>query len=319
MTRLTFIVPFIALLALAPPVQAQDLELPDYSDDQRWERLAFLMVGWEAAIIALGKEHDMTPAETGAWVGEFFSQGWLGGAEAAQFMRGTYRNFMSFPGAEAEMLSSTPTTASVRFNRPGDAYLQAGGQVLGVSSDDIHAMMRELNGTIADWVGVELEQRAEGDHDVLSMETLYGPIRASNESRWARGSYLSWLTWLQYFSTRMSSGATAVEVGAEDAEMYGPGWTARTPWALFRGMLWNQMSDPNMECEVLSASPEEVRAHCPQHYLAVVEQNEERFGVTSDDIFESSRAFAEGVAEQLGMRWSEELDDGNRVISVTRR
>ena len=95
--------------------------------------------------------------------------------------------------------------------------------------------------------------------------------------------------------------------------------TTSTPWQYFRGMLWNQMTDPGTDCEVLSASPDEVRARCHLHYRQVVERNESRFGVTPDDVFESGRAFAEGVAEHLGLRWAEVLEDDYRVITVTRR
>ena len=70
---------------------------------------------------------------------------------------------------------------------------------------------------------------------------------------------------------------------------------------------------------MLSAGPDEVRARCPIHYVTRVTNNGAQFNVTPDDVTESNKAFAEGVAEYLGMRWVEAIEDGVRVITVTRR
>ncbi len=80
------------------------------------------------------------------------------------------------------------------------------------------------------------------------------------------------------------------------------------------------MSDArSTPCEVLHASPDEVRARCPIDYRDMVTANEDRFGISVEDVFESNRAFAEGVAEHLGMRWTETMEDGDRMITVTNR
>jgi hypothetical protein len=308
------------LLSGAARLNAQELELPEYTEEERWERLGELTVGWQAALVALGEAKGMTAEETGKWVGKFFSRSWLSGGEASWYFRWAYgRNFMAMPGASVEVLATTPTSVTGRVNRPEDAALGPGNRLMGVPGKKINAMLNAIDATVADWVGVGLERESDGEYDILTLETQYGPIRADDDIRWARNSYLSWLTWLQYMSLRMESGMTAEEIGVADAELYGPGWGARTPWALFRGMTWNLMSDPNADCEVLSASPDEVRARCLEHYRDLVIQNEERFGVTPEDVFESGRAFAMGVADLLGMQWAEVLEDGYRVITVTRQ
>lgn len=303
----------------AVPARAQEVQLPTYTPEQRWERLAFLDLGWQAAIVALGREKGMTAEEVGHWVGEFFAPGWLGGAEGVQLLRGFYRNFMSVPGATVEVVGSTPTSVTARFNRPIDALLAPGGSTMGVTRAEIDAMYDAIDAAIADWVGVGIERRADGDHDVLTFTTEYGPIRAGDEIRWSRGSYLSWITSLRLLSVQMASGLSAREVGEADAKLYGPGWTARTPWQLYRGMVWNWMTDPDTRCEVLSASPSEVRARCAVTFRQVVEQNREYFNVTVQDVLESNRAFAAGVADHLGMQWTETLDGDYRVITVTKK
>ncbi|MBT8395583.1 MAG: hypothetical protein HKO65_01850 [Gemmatimonadetes bacterium] len=310
----------LALAVLtAIPAQAQEIELPEFTMEERWERMAFLLVGWEVAIISMGEQHGMTPEEVGHWVGKYFSQGWLGGREAVQLLTAMNRNHMAFPGATSEVVSSTPTSLVARFNRPGDSQMGAGGVTMGVSTEDLNTMLVALNQTIADWNGVALEVETDGDHDVLTMETLYGPIQASNDLRWNRGNYLSWLTWLQLMGMKLESGMTAREVGEADAALYASTWSARTPWQLFRGMHWNAMTDPNYSCEVVSAGPDEVRARCPIQYEAVVTNAGVQFNVTPEAVTEANQAFAEGVAEYLGMRWVETVEDGVRVITVTRR
>ena len=47
----------------------------------------------------------MTPEQTGEWLGRFFSQDWLSGAEAGQLLWGMHRNFMAMPGATVEVVS----------------------------------------------------------------------------------------------------------------------------------------------------------------------------------------------------------------------
>lgn len=308
-----------AMFAGNSGVHAQELTLPEYTMEQRWERLGFLMVGMQAAAVALGESKGMSPEEVGEFIGHFFATSWLGGAEAGQYVTGVYRNFMAMPGAAAEVLSSSPTAATVRFNRPDERKHGPGRRTMGVSAESIQAMNLATNKVVAEWVGVAFDQRSDGDFDIATFETEYGPIVASEDIRWARGSYLSWLNTLQLLSMRMQDGMSAAEVGAANAELYGPTWNARTPWRLFRGMVWNQMTDPDFECEVLSASPTEVRARCRQQYVALVTQNEARFGVTAQDVFESGRAFASGIAEQMGLRWTETLEGEYRVITVTQR
>ena len=114
---------------------------------------------------------------------------------------------------------------------------------------------------------------------------------------------------------------TASEVGQEAGEMYGPGWSGiRTPFRLYRQMVWNRMGDPNTDCEVLSASPTEVRARCATGYTERrIGQSSAYFSVTLDDVLQNGQAFAESVAEQLGMRWEESWGDGYREIRVTVR
>lgn len=317
----TLVLVFLAGSWVAPlSAQPSDLELPSYTAEQRWQRLASHTAWLQAAFLEFGEEHGLTASEVGTWLGRFYSRGWLGGQEAGPYAIAVNRNHMSWPGATGEVVSSGPGDVQIRLNRPWEAVIGPDRQHGGIGTDAFQAMWRASNEAIADWVGIDVVWREEGGQDLLTFRTEYGPIRASNDLRWARGAFLSWNSFLNLLELQMESGLTAREVGAQAAELYGPGWTSRTPWRLFRGMTWNAMGDPNTDCEVLSASPEQVHARCAIGYTAQrVGQAAAYFDVTLADVLENNRAFAEGVAEQRGMRWEEHWDDDFRTITVTIR
>jgi hypothetical protein len=321
MRLLTLAFVLLSLLCAGPSAaQESDLQLPEYTAEQRWQRLAFNAASMQAALLELGRQHGMTAEEVGTWAGEFYSKGWLSGQEAAPYAVAVNRNHMMWPGATSEVLSSTPTTVQIRFNRPWEAVIGPDRQIAGSTADEFQAMWRATNLAISDWVGIDVAWDEGEDSDVLNLRTEYGPIQAANDLRWARGAFLSWNNFFQLLELKMQSGMTAREVGREAGELYGPGWTAPTPWRLFRGMTWNAMGDPNTDCKVLSASPSEVRAQCAIGYTAQrVSQASTYFDVTLDDVLENGRAFAESVAEQLGMRWEESWDEEYRTITVTVR
>lgn len=311
-----------AFLILAGPSAAQDAELrlPEYTDQQRWQRLALNLVWTQAALLELGKEKGMTPEEVGRWAGSFYARGWLGGQEAGSYAVAMNRNHMGWPGAAAEVLAASATTAEIRFNRPWESVIGPDRQIGGQTTAEFREMIRAVNEEISAWVGIDVAWEEGEDQDVLRLRTEYGPIQASNDIRWARGAFLSWNGVFTVLEMKKEAGMTAREIGLEAGELYGPGWTATTPWRLLRGMLWNAMGDPNTECEVLSASPAEVRATCDITYTAQrVRQGGTYFDVTLADVLENNRAFAESVAEQLGMRWEESWDDARRTIRVSKR
>jgi len=310
----------LAALLLAAPVAAQDLELPEDTTEQRWQRLANRTADLYAALVALGDAQGMSAEEVGAWVGEFYAEkAWLTSPDAPGLAVFMHRNLMGMPAGETQVLQTTPDSVTVRFNRPIDSMMFAGDQRLGVPAERIAVMLRAIDHSHASAVGIELERQVASDHDVLTLTSLYGNFEvANNDIRWARSAFLGQLNWLQLLSVRMKSGMTAREIGEADAELYAPTWTAETPWQLLRGMVWNEMSHPDAKCEVLSASADEIKARCREFGREVTEANQEEFGVTPEDALESDLAFRSGVADYLGMSWSQELVDGWVLITVSR-
>jgi hypothetical protein len=144
--------------------QTQEIELPDYTTDQRWTRSARFGVNGMVTLITLGKEKGMTVAEIGEWMGDFYKQGWAEGPrEPGSAVVAFYRNHMVNPTGEMEVLGVTENEASVRFNRPH--LLVFGDDMVhyGVTVDEYEQVMMMAQDIIGDWIGLDLDQRIEGN------------------------------------------------------------------------------------------------------------------------------------------------------------
>lgn len=310
-----------SILLLRGPIAAQqpDIELPEYTDQQRWERLGMNCAWWQAGLLELGKVNGMSPEEVGKFMAKYYSQAWTGGFEAATVLYYLNRNHMAWPGATMEILSSSPTAVSARFNRPLDTYIGEDGVFGGHSAEEIHAMRRAAEVALVDFLGATLEKEEEDGHDVLTVQARYDGINAATAQRWYRLAYLSGNWEMTVLDLMMKQGMTAQQIGEHWAKTYGPAWESETPWQLYRGMTWNLMTDPLAECEVLSASADEVRARCRIFQDLRVQQSTDYTDVTLEDVLVSGRAFAEGVAEQRGLQWEESWDEEWRTIRVIYR
>jgi hypothetical protein len=159
------VIPTFALLLLVPLLaQAQEIEPPTYTLDQRWTRSVRFNVNGMVTLISLGKEKGMTVDEIGAWMGTFYRQGWTQGPrEPSDAVIAFYRNHMVNPTAEMEVLSVSEDEASVRFNRPHLLVFGDDMNHLGVTVDEYEKVMMTAQGIIGKWIGLDLEQRIEGN------------------------------------------------------------------------------------------------------------------------------------------------------------
>jgi len=324
MRRVVLTLVLAALASTLPAAvlaQQEDFQIPEYTEQQRWNRLASGMVYFQAALLELGMQHGMTAEEVGGFVGDVFARSWVTGADAAQFMVNFNRNYDAFPGAESELLDSSADEVTARFNRPWEAWVGLDRQIIGITSDEFLDLHRGLTLRLSEHVGIATTWTDERDHHVVSFRTEYAPIGADDNLRYGRLAYLSWLTSLQLLDMQMKeTGLSARELGLQQGEMYAPSWTSRTPWQLFRGMVWNGLAhDRTMDCEVLSASPQEVRARCTHTFEQRIGQGANYFDVTVEDFLENIRGFGEAVAEARGMVWEERWEPGVRVIRVSVR
>ena len=160
----------LALLFLLPlNVQAQEIDLPEYTTDQRWDRANRFGVNGIVTLIALGKDQGMTVSEIGEFTGAFYVQGWAKGPrEPSAALIAFYRNHMVSPTARIEVLEASENAVTARLNRP---YLLIFGDDMshyGVTVEEYDEVMRITQGMISDWIGLDLEQRIEGDWSYLT-------------------------------------------------------------------------------------------------------------------------------------------------------
>jgi hypothetical protein len=273
-----------------------------------------------APYISLGKSEGLTIDEIGTRLGEFWTGSWSGGLDARATMNWFIRNHLNHPNGKVEIISGEDSLVVARFNEPAIATFGPDRLLYGVTLEEYRRVMWLMNQITADFVGVRLEQRYDGDWLVLTMRNgSLGP-HANPQLRWQRADYLATIGYLQRLGEQMAAGKTARQVGLDDATLYATGWESNdTPWRLFRGMAWNMISNHDQICEVLANSPTEVRARCNRPTAATVRANTARFKVTEADYEAASLGFEQGIAEHLGMTWTVVRDGDWRVITVRRR
>ena len=311
-----------AALACATRVAAQGTapSLPQYTNDQRWERLAALDLSAFVTQISFAKEKGMTADEIGEWLGEYYTQTWVGGLDARQLATSFRLNAMSHPRARVEMTTFTDTLVVMRSFATDVADFGPDRQNRGVTIEEYRKVFEHVNRRIAEYVGVALEQRYDGDWLVFTMRNGYRLPQATAEQRWARAAFIAKVVEIDAIRIAKGSGKTARAAGTESGKMWAATWTTTdTPWRLFRSMTWNAMMDPNHVCELQSANATTVRARCNRPWVATVNANAALTGVTLEDYEAFALAQAQAVATALGMSWDEQAEGDYRLITVRRR
>lgn len=319
--------PLVVVLAVLSwsPLPAQQrapvpLALPTFTDEARWQRSADFNINWMAPFVMLGKAKGMTIDEIGTWWGEFWTRSWSGGLDARGAMYYLIRNHLNHPGGKVEIVSGEDSLVVARFNEPAIAVFGPDQMLWGITLAEYRRMVWIGNQVTADFVGVKLEQRYDGDWLVLTMRNGVQAPHADAQLRWQRANFLATLQSIQRLGEQMAAGKTPRQVGLDDAKLYGSGWEANdTPSRLFRGMAWNMITNPNQVCEVISSTATEVRGRCNRPWAATVRANVERFKVTEEDYEANILGFQQGIAEHLGMIWTVTRDGNWQMITVRRR
>jgi hypothetical protein len=155
---------------VAQPAVAQTPQWPDYTQEQRWSRMAQLGTLGVVAAMAYAKEQGASLEEFGRWWGDLFAPSWgqAGTYGPVEVMRGMRRNFLSWPTMEVEVLSQTETSVTARVNRPWAAYFGDSGSWYGVSLEEYERVNSMFMRRIADYHGLTFEERRDGDGLVLT-------------------------------------------------------------------------------------------------------------------------------------------------------
>lgn len=294
--------------------------IPEYTNDQRWARLAVLDLGTWAAEVALGKSRGMSIDEIGQWLGDYYTAGWAGGLDARQLAISFRLNSMSHPASRVELPTFTDSLVVMRVNTPVLANFGPDRRFQQFTLDEYRTVFRHINQRIADYVGVDLQQRYDGDWLVLTMRNRYQAPRASDNLRWNRAAFINKTSGVEAIRFAKAAGKTPRDAGTESGKMWAGTWTTTdTPWRLFRGITWNAMVDPDLVCEVQSASASMVRGRCTRPWVAQVRTYAERTGVSVEDYEAYMLGAEQALAAALGMTWDVQLDGDYRVITVARR
>jgi len=311
----------VALLAVSfPRVAWSQGDLPQYTDQQRWQRTATLSLSSMASLVALGKSRGMTIEEIGTWLGNFYRDGWTGGLDARQLAVSFRRNNLSHPAGKVEMVTYTDSLVVARYFDPNLAQIGPDDDYYGMSRGEYLQINRLVDRIIADWVGVSLEERQDGDWTVATMRNKYEAPRASTNLRWRRSAVLATDFLLSSVHAAKAAGKTPAQAGQADATLWKSTWSGvDTPWRLFRGMTWNNMLDPNLVCTVQSATATQVKARCNRPWLGTVRNLEATTKVTVAEFEAYWLAYEQGIADAIGMTWQVTLDGEDRLITVGRK
>ena len=155
---------FVSLMVFPFHAQAQEIDLPDYTLDQRWTRAAQFSVNGMVQLISLGKEKGMTIEEIGTWMGEFYAPGWgEPPREPSSMIVSFHRNHMTSPNGIVEVLEITESSASARFNAPHRAVFGDDMVRYGITVEEYEKVMVGFAEVIAERLELEVEQRVEGE------------------------------------------------------------------------------------------------------------------------------------------------------------
>lgn len=310
------------VMGAAPEMSAQAATsaLPEYTNDQRWGRSSVLALGQLVSEIELGKARGMSVDEIGEWLGEYYARGWAPGLDARQLATSMRWNMLSDPDAKVEMRTFTDSLVVMRTNTPARDNFGPDGRYGRITWQEYQTVFEHINRMIAEHVGVQLAQRHDGDWVEFTMRTRYVPLKASDEIRWGRAAFVLRAVTIDVIRTGEAAGKSPREIGLATAKAWEDTWTvADTPWRLFRGIAYNNLTEPEYVCEVLSGSAMQVRARCNRPWLATVRANAQRSGVSVEDFEAYHLGLEQGLAASLGMTWDVALEGDARLITVRRK
>ena len=162
MRRLTLSIVFILILSSSLVAQQAKIEIPQYTDQQRWNRAASLSNSLNVMNIAIGKAKGMTIEEIGNWIGRQFAASWSSAMTPQFLFMGFHRNYMTAPTAIMEITAATENDITFRMNRYYLQYFGDAGISYGVTVQEFEKVGMLINKAIAEHGGLQMEQKIDG-------------------------------------------------------------------------------------------------------------------------------------------------------------
>lgn len=138
-------------------------ELPEYTDQQRWQRASFHANLFTVVLLRQGAEAGKSAADVGRDLFDLFGPGWTGVTTPQQMAIAMHRNWMAWPGAEIQAALADDGTVTYRANRPYVAAFGDDGMRYDVSVADMETAFGVFHELIAEQQGMEYEQTVDGD------------------------------------------------------------------------------------------------------------------------------------------------------------
>jgi hypothetical protein len=130
------------------------------------------------------------------------------------------------------------------------------------------------------------------------------------EQRWERASSQLTLSWVAAIAYAKSIGQSVVEYANFCVEMFAPSWGEAGSGSvnIVRGVHRNLMMWPDTEFELVEASATSVTAKANRPWSAYFGEDRTWYGVTQDEFEELLQIFNKGVANHLGLDYSDRIE-----------
>lgn len=185
------------VVMLSAPLAAQNVRqqgttvaVRKYTDLERWDRTAFHFHSFFIAGIAQAKSLGKTAEDYGRFVGDLFASSWgpPNSGVPVDIARAWIVNMGAFPNTDAQILSVTDSSATLRYRRTYAGFFANGQAVFGVTLAEYDHAFDALVGRIADYLGVRIDSRVDGEWNV---RTLRGRGRNAPSAEFPRGTYIA--------------------------------------------------------------------------------------------------------------------------------
>jgi hypothetical protein len=163
----------LALQASGLAAQQTAPQLPDYTEQQRWERgmwqgdMNFIMG------LRLARSMGMSVEEYGRQLGLLYAPSWgsPGTRTPAEVFVGMRRNFLSWPDGEVTLVSSSDDVVVGRSNRPYVASFGESGVFGTVSIADYERAFDIVTSVIMDYLGLSVESVRSDGYQVFTIRS----------------------------------------------------------------------------------------------------------------------------------------------------
>ena len=156
--RLTLTAATLAFFATPIAAQAQDIQLAEYTPQERWERAASQVSVSFVAGIAYAKSMGQSVEAYAGAVADLFAPGWgEPGSGSLGIVRGMQRNFLLWPNCEFEIVEQSEKSVTVRATRPWAVYFGEDQVWYGVTLNEYEKLYQVFNARLSEHLGLGYE------------------------------------------------------------------------------------------------------------------------------------------------------------------